>query len=103
MQRNSLETILAAYERDPPPGPVRWADPPAAERLGEIDAPTLVVVGDEDFPDFIEIADRLAAGIPRARSVVLPDAAHMLPLEKPDELRRLVLDFLAEVGDAAGG
>ncbi len=103
MQRDSFETILPAYERDPPPGPVRWADPPAAERLDEIDAPTLVVVGDEDFRDFIEIADRLAAEIPRARSAVVANGAHMLALEKPDEFRRLVLDFLAEVVDAADG
>ena len=99
MQRRAFETILAAYEREPLPGPVTWVDPPAAERLGEIRAPTLVVVGSEDFADFLAIADRLAAGIPAARKVVVPGAAHMLPVEKPDELRRLLLDFLAGVAD----
>ncbi len=97
MQRRAFETMLAAYESDPPPGPVAWVEPVAAERLGEIRAPTLVVVGDEDFADFLAVADRLAAGIPAARKAVVPGAAHMLALEKPDELRRLVFAFLADV------
>ena len=79
---------------------MRWVAPPAAERLGEIAAPTVVLVGDQAFPDFIEIADNLAADIRGARKVVLPDAAHMLALERPDELGRLVGDFLSNVGGA---
>jgi 3-oxoadipate enol-lactonase len=93
-QRRAFETILAAYDRSPPPGPVRWADPPAATRLGEIGAPTLVVAGRHDVPDFRAIADRLAGEIPGARKAVL-DAAHLPGLERPEELNRLLLDFLA--------
>ena len=37
----------------------------------------------------------LAAGIPNARKEVVPRAAHMRPLERPDELDRLLLEFLA--------
>jgi 3-oxoadipate enol-lactonase len=76
------------------PGPAERLDPPASERLGAVRAPTLVVVGDADVEDMHRIADRLAAGIPSARKEVVADAAHMLPLEKPDELNRLLLEFL---------
>jgi pimeloyl-ACP methyl ester carboxylesterase len=69
-------------------------DPPAAGRLGEIQAPTLVIVGDADTPDALANADTLAAGIPGARKVVLPNVAHMVPLETPEAFNRLVLDFL---------
>jgi 3-oxoadipate enol-lactonase len=93
-QRRAFETMLAAYEGSPPPGPVRWADPPAAPRLGEVTAPTLVVAGAHDVADFRAIADRLADGIPSARLAVL-DTAHLPGLERPDELNRLLLDFLA--------
>jgi pimeloyl-ACP methyl ester carboxylesterase len=96
-QRRSFETMLAAYEASPEPGPVRWADPPAATRLGEIAAPTLVVAGAHDVEDFRAIADRLAAEIPNARQVVL-DAAHLPGLERPGELNALLLDFLASGG-----
>jgi 3-oxoadipate enol-lactonase len=97
-QRRAFETILAAYERDPPPGPVAWLDdPPTAERLHEIGQPTLVVVGGRDVADFQVLADRLAAEIPGARKTVIPGAAHLPGVERPEELNRIVLTFLAEV------
>ena len=65
-----------------------------ARANGEIAAPTLVIVGDRDVPGIVENADRLATGIAGARKVVLPDVAHLPPMERPDEFNRLVLDFL---------
>jgi len=56
--------------------------------------PTLVIVGDRDVPTIVENADRLATGITGARKVVLPNVAHLPPMEAPDEFNRLVLDFL---------
>jgi 3-oxoadipate enol-lactonase len=76
------------------PGPPERLDPPALERLGDVRAPTLVVVGAADVPDLHGIADRLADKIQRARKEVVAGAAHMLPRERPDELNRLLLDFL---------
>ena len=65
-------------------------------RLGDIRAPTLVVVGDADVPDFVEIGARLEAELAEARVVVLGDTAHTIPLERPDEFRALALGFLRE-------
>jgi 3-oxoadipate enol-lactonase len=76
-------------------GPAVRLDPPAGQRLGDVRAPTLVVIGDADVPDLHAVADLLAAEIPDARREVVADAAHMLPLERPDELKRLLLAFLA--------
>lgn len=72
-------------------------EPPALERLHEISAQTLVVVGDEDLPDFHTIADLLATRIPRARKVVLPGAGHMANMDAPDAFNRVVLEFLASL------
>jgi pimeloyl-ACP methyl ester carboxylesterase len=69
-------------------------DPPAMGRLGEIGVPSLVVVGSGDVTDVVEIAGLLARSIPGARKVVLPRVAHLLNLELPAELNRLILDFL---------
>jgi pimeloyl-ACP methyl ester carboxylesterase len=69
--------------------------PPANERLHEIGAPTLIVVGEEDLPDFHAIADRLAGEIPDARKTVLPAAGHMANMDAPEAFNRVVLDFLA--------
>jgi len=68
-----------------------------AERLGEIDAPTLVLVGEEDVPDIRAIADRLAREIPNARFETIANTAHVPSMERPDEFDRLVLGFLEEV------
>jgi pimeloyl-ACP methyl ester carboxylesterase len=69
-------------------------DPPAFGRLGEIKAPTLVVVGDHDLPDVQETADMLVSKIPNARKALIRDAAHLPNLEHPEEFNRLVLNFL---------
>ncbi len=78
----------AATEREP--------EPPVLARLGEIAAPTLVVVGGLDLPDALVSADALEAGIPNARRLDQPDAAHLPSLERPDAFNAAVLAFLAE-------
>ena len=69
-----------------------------AQRLGEIKAPTLVLVGEEDVPDIHAIADRLAREIPGARRATIADAAHVPSMERPREFEELVLGFVEEVG-----
>jgi 3-oxoadipate enol-lactonase len=68
-----------------------------ADRLGEIEAPTLVLVGEEDVPDIRTIADRLAREIPSARFETIANTAHVPSMERPEEFDRLVLGFLEEV------
>jgi 3-oxoadipate enol-lactonase len=72
-----------------------WLEPPAVDRLGEIAIPTLVMVGAHDVLAIRTAADRMVAGIPGARKVVIPDAAHVPNMEHPDLFNRHVLDFLA--------
>jgi 3-oxoadipate enol-lactonase len=86
--------ILANEARNEEGQSVRPLDPPALGRLGEVAAPTLVIAGARDVSDILENADLLAATIPDVRKVVLPDVAHLPPLEAPAEFNRLVLDFL---------
>jgi 3-oxoadipate enol-lactonase len=87
------DMLLVAYANGP--ADLEEPEPPAAGRLGEIGVPTLVVVGEHDRPDLHAMADALAAGIPRAARVVLPGTAHLPSMERPDELNRVVLEFLA--------
>jgi pimeloyl-ACP methyl ester carboxylesterase len=73
-------------------------DPPVAERLPEIVAPTFVAVGADDLDDFHRIAQRLAAEMPNARPVVtIPGAAHLPALERPAEVAELLIPFLADL------
>lgn len=96
MNRRAYAVQIPAYACPEQPGPVERLDPPAAERLDEVSAPTLVVVPELDHEGIIEVCEVLAAGIPGARKVVFEGVAHMLPMERPDEFTRVVLDFLGE-------
>ena len=53
------------------------------DRLPEIRCACLVIVGEQDVV-FLEPSDELVAGIPGARRVTIPDAAHSPQHENPD-------------------
>ncbi|MEV6490269.1 alpha/beta fold hydrolase [Actinoplanes sp. NPDC051633] len=69
----------------------------ALDRLGGIQAPTLVIVGEQDLLTPPWVAREVACAIPAARfEVVTGDgSSHVLPLERPEDFNRLVMDFLA--------
>jgi pimeloyl-ACP methyl ester carboxylesterase len=71
-------------------------DPPAIARLGEIRAPTLVVVGDQDVREFVALADLVAREIWGAEKAVIPETAHVPNMELPELFNQIVLAFLAE-------
>jgi len=90
MVSRNFELVLPVYEQvESVP-----VEPPANERLGAISVPTLIVVGAEDVADMAEIAAILDAGITDTRIETIEGAGHLPSLERPDELNRLLLDFL---------
>lgn len=70
-------------------------DPPAFERLGEIQAPTLVLVGALDLDAILDTARRLTVDLPNARRIDWPDVAHLPSMERPDDFCALVRTWLA--------
>lgn len=72
-------------------------EPPSAERLGEISAPTLVVYGDLDVPAVPLIAAKLGSEIRNAEVVCMRGTAHVPNMEQPREFNGAVLDFLAKL------
>lgn len=67
---------------------------PDEGRLGELNVPTLVLVGERDLPDFHRIADILHRGIKGARREIIPGVGHMSNMEAPEHFNRAVLSFL---------
>jgi 3-oxoadipate enol-lactonase len=90
--------ILPTYAIPPDLAVEEALVPPAIGRLGEIDMPTLVIVGEHDAQHIQETADILAAGIHGARKVVMRNTAHLPSLERPQEFNRLVREFLEQAG-----
>lgn len=62
-------------------------------RLGEIDAPTLVLVGEEDAALQPARAAQIHAGIPGSRYEVVPAAGHLSALEQPDTVSSAILSI----------
>ncbi len=92
MQRRALELQVPHWEE----ADEELLVPDVADRLAEVRAPTLVVVGEEDFDEMQAIGRKLAAEIPDARLETIPGAAHIPSLERPELFDPLVLGFLAE-------
>lgn len=64
--------------------------------LGSIQVPTLIATGELDTGSTPAMTRQLAARIPGARSVVLAEQRHMMPVEAPRDVNRMLLDFLRE-------
>lgn len=93
-----VDMFLAVPHPQPPAALCRQIDADlahqTAERLAAIACPTLVVAGADDiiFPSHHH--QMLAAGIPDARLVVLPQVGHSPPIENADAFNRTLADFL---------
>lgn len=92
------DRAIAAFARIPPDG-LRAAveclpTHDVIDRLDEITAPTLVVVGELDEETPIAYAEVLAEGIPDAELRVIDGAGHLTPSEAPEEFDTLVREFL---------
>lgn len=93
MQRRAFEVTESWGEVDE-----AELDPPALDRLAEVTAPTLVLVGGHDLDTTIDSADRLVRGLPDVRRVDWPDVAHLPALERPDRFSDLLGEWLATRG-----
>jgi 2-succinyl-6-hydroxy-2,4-cyclohexadiene-1-carboxylate synthase len=63
--------------------------PPLWNRLGELEAPVELVVGERD-EKFRAIADQMLVALPRARVRVVAGAGHAVHLEAPDAVAEVV-------------
>lgn len=63
--------------------------------LARLSIPTLVIHGDHDLVPLV-CAEHIAHAIPGATLVVLSECGHFAYLERPDELRKVVVEFLGQ-------
>ena len=82
--RNTAAGLAAALR-----GLGTGAMPPLWDRLGELELPVELVVGERD-EKFRAIAEQMQAGLPAARLHVVPGAGHALQLEAPEAVAELL-------------
>jgi pimeloyl-ACP methyl ester carboxylesterase len=101
---DDMTMFAAMYAMASPDGPehfpdvwekmrVMWAEPfDWTDDLRRVVAPTLVVVGDDDYISVAHAQD-FAQSVEHGQLAVVPGASHLLPMEKPELFNMLVLDF----------
>lgn len=91
MQRRAFEVSAGWQEIEQ-----EEMDPPALERLAEITAPTLVLLGDLDLDAIRDASHRVSDGVAGARLTTWPGVAHLPSMERLQPFLVLVQDWLAE-------
>ncbi|OBP13603.1 hypothetical protein A5320_16860 [Rheinheimera sp. SA_1] len=71
--------------------------PSLMDQLAQIRCPVLIIAGQDDRLVALAQLQQMAALIPDARLVVLPDSGHMLPLEQPAVIASELLAFYQRV------
>lgn len=74
----------------------------AWDRIGEIAAPSLLLVGEQDFTALIERHDTLSEEMPNAFAAVLENVAHIPTLERPDLVNSMLVQFLDAIEGGGG-
>lgn len=67
------------------------------DKLGSIQQPSLVVCGSADTMTPLRYAQFLSNSMPHAHLAVIPDAGHMVMLERPDLVAENLLSYLNEL------
>lgn len=66
------------------------------EEIRKIQAPTLILVGDQDVATVPAKAERIRAQIAGSRLVIIPGAGHTSTVEEPEAINQVLMAFLAE-------
>lgn len=66
------------------------------DELSKISCPTMIIVGDEDVATKPEKSKYIQMGIAKAKLHIIPGAGHSSCVEKPDQVNRLISDWLQE-------
>jgi pimeloyl-ACP methyl ester carboxylesterase len=101
IRTNSAESYSAFVE-----ALLRWGrcqpgqdqEPKFTSLLSSIKLPTLVVTSDNDHLIPKDLSDLIAARISAAKLAVMPGAGHIPFMEQPENVVRIVLDFIEGLG-----
>ncbi len=101
IKRNSPELYLAFVKSVLAWGrslPEQKGEAKFTARLPNIKAPTLVIGSGNDQLIPLALSQKIAQGIPGAKLTVMPDGGHIPFIEKPQEVVKIVVEFIRTLG-----
>lgn len=98
--QKKLREILTAAPQDLTHNDMPLPEAAIFPRVTELRMPTLIMIGSADIADNQAVAGALVVSIPAAFRFVMPDAGHLMYLEKPQQLFDEVSRFLTPHGFA---
>lgn len=90
----ALDNVARAAER-PVPLPL---DPPAVDRVIDVDVPALITVGEYDLTPALAEYEYLLEVLPQASGCTFRDTAHLPSVEHPAEFEQVLVPWLAKNG-----
>jgi pimeloyl-ACP methyl ester carboxylesterase len=73
-------------------------DPPTIERIEGISVPALAIEPKLDMGDFRRQAAFVGERVPKSQVVSVEGAGHMVNMEQPEALNKIVLSFIEQIG-----
>lgn len=67
------------------------------DKLHHINRPALIICGSEDQLTPVKYSRFMAENLPESRLKIIKDAGHMVMLEQPEELNRVITDFIRDL------
>ncbi len=68
-------------------------------RMSEILAPTLIIVGQYDARTPLQDSEMMCMQIANSYMKIIPDCGHFYPMEKPEALSNIILDYLESLAE----
>ena len=95
--RDSIKgDVLSTYQAENEEGLPQALEPRAADRLGELTVPVLVMIGTLDEARSRATAAHLVASVSDSRSVEVAGVAHMIQLEAPERVSEVLRGFFQD-------
>ena len=90
------EDVFSTYQAENEEGLPQPLEPRAADRLGELTVPVLVMIGTLDEARSRAAAAHLVASVSGSRPVEVAGVAHMIQLEAPERVSEELRDFIQD-------
>jgi len=91
---NALNLANVVHAKEAPvPQPL---DPPAVDRVIDLEVPALIAVGEFDITPALAQYEYLLETVPQASGCTFRQAAHLPSVEHPEEFQRVLISWLAQ-------